>query len=341
MNMMSSPQRGSEAFLIRNSALQRAQAEGAPTTTLTIPRRHFLGAIGAVVAGFGAAGLLGAEPPKDNIRLGMMLQGASAAELQERARAIAAAGFDTVQVAFFFQPTAEELQSLARTLNDLKLKTVAFGTYFNLFRPDDTGFMGSSQAAMKLVAAHAGLFDCKQFVTWSASYSPQFGGAEPRNHTPEAVAQLHRAIRDVVLPVLDPIGGRVAFEPYFPHVLGTVELAKEVLAPFPADRVGLLLDPPNFITPALYPKREEELRRLFRELGDRIHLAHFKDMRLNSAGQSVDLPGPGGGEMSYPVLISEIRKLNRPLSCIIEHIKAEQAEMTKTKAWVENQLRQK
>ncbi|MGA2658845.1 MAG: sugar phosphate isomerase/epimerase family protein [Verrucomicrobiota bacterium] len=305
----------------------------------SISRRHFLGAVGTTVAGLGAAKLFGAQPPKDNIRLGMMLQGGSAAELQEKARAIAAAGFDTVQATFFFQPTAEELQSLARALKDLKLKTVAFGTYFNLFRPDDTGFMGSSQAAMKLVAAHAGLFDCNQFVTWSASYSPRFDGAEPRNHTPEAVAQLHRAIREVVLPILEPIGGRVAFEPYFPHVAGTVELAKEVLAPFPARRVGLLLDPPNFITPALYPKREEELRRLFRELGERIHLVHLKDMKLNATGQSVDLPGPGGGEMNYPLLISEIRKLNRPLPCIIEHIKAEPAELTKTKAWVENQLR--
>ena len=255
--------------------------------------------------------------------------------------AIAAAGFDTVQVTFFFQPTAEELQSLARMLKYLKLKTIAFGNYFNLFRPDDTGFMGSSRAAMKLVAAHAGLFDCKQFVTWSASYSPRFDGTEPRNHTPEAVAQLHRALREVVLPILEPIDGCVAFEPYFPHVVGTLELAREVLAPFPANRVGLLLDPPNFITPALYQKREEEVRRLFRELGERIHLAHFKDMKLNPAGSSVDLPGPGGGEMNYPLLISEIRKLNRPLPCIIEHIKAELAEMTKTKAWVENQLRQK
>ena len=45
----------------------------------------------------------------------------------------------------------------------------------------------------------------------------------------------------------------------------------------------------------------------------------------------MDLPGPGGGEMNYPLLISEIRKLNRPLPCIIEHIQAEPAEMTKTK----------
>lgn len=307
---------------------------------ISFSRRKFLGAAGATVAGFGTNTLCGAQPANANIRVGMMLQGGSAAELQEKARAIATAGFDTVQVTFFFQPTAAELQSLARALKDLKLKTVAFGTYFNLFRPDDTGFMGSSQAAMKLVAAHAGLFDCNQFVTWSASYSPRFDGAEPRNHSPEAVAQLHRAIREVVLPILEPINGRVAFEPYFPHVLGSVELAKEVLAPFPARQVGLLLDPPNFITPALYPKREEEMRRLFRELGDRLHLAHFKDLKLNPAGKSVDLPGPGGGEMNYPLLISEIRKLNQPLPCIIEHIKTESAEMVKAKAWVENQLRQ-
>jgi len=44
--------------------------------------------------------------------------------------------------------------------------------------------------------------------------------------------------------------------------------------------------------------------------------------------------------MNYPRLISEIRKLDRPLPCIIEHIKTEPAEITKTKAWVEKQLRQ-
>lgn len=304
-----------------------------------ISRRHFLGAVGATVAGFDAASLLGAEPPPDRLRLGMMLQGGSATELQEKARAIAAVGFEAVQVTFFFQPTAAELQALARTLQDLRLKTVAFGTYFNLWRPDDTGFMGSSQAAMKQVAAQAELFGCKQFVTWSASYAPRFDGADPRNHTPEAVARLQRAIREVVLPILDPMEGRVAFEPYFPHVVGTLELAKQVLAPFPADRVGLLLDPPNFITPALYPQREAEMRRLFRELGERVHLVHLKDLKLNPDGQRVELPGPGGGEMNYPLLLAEIRQLHRQLFCIIEHINAERAEMTKSKAWVEQQLR--
>jgi len=309
-------------------------------TTSTISRRRFLGAVAATAAGLRPARLFGAEPGKDNLHLGMMLQGASAAELHQKAKAIAAVGFDTVQVTFFFQPKAEELQSLARALQDLKLKTAAFGTYFNLFHPDDTGFMGCSQAAMKTVAAHAGLFGCQQFVTWSASCAARFDGADPGNHTGEAVAQLHRAIREVVLPVLEPIGGRVAFEPYFPHVAGTVELAKEVLAPFPVRQVGLLLDPPNFITPALYPKRDEELRRLLRELGERVHLVHLKDMKLNAAGSGVDLPGPGGGEMNYPLLIAELRKLKRPLPCIIEHIQAQPAEMTKTKAWVERQLRQ-
>jgi len=82
--------------------------------------------------------------------------------------------------------------------------------------------MGSSQTAMKLVTAHAGLFECNQFVT-SASHSSKFDGTDPRNHTGEAVAQLQRNIREVLLPILEPISGRVAFEPYFPHVLGTVE----------------------------------------------------------------------------------------------------------------------
>jgi sugar phosphate isomerase/epimerase len=307
----------------------------------TISRRQFLGTMGATaVAAGGLPKLLAGEPTEDNIRLGMMLQGGSVADLQEKAERIAAAGFERVQTTFFFTPTADDLKTLSHTLERLNLKTVAFGTYFNLFRPDDTSFMGSSRATMQLVAAHAELFGCKQFVTWSGSYAAKFAGDDAGNHAPEAVAHLHRAIREVLLPVIEPIGGRVAFEPYFPHVVGTPELAKEVLAPFPADRIGLLLDLPNFISPDLYPKRDEELRRLFRELGDRIQIVHFKDMKLDPTGRSVDLPGPGGGEMNYPLLVSEIRKLNRPLDCIIEHINAEPTEMSKTKAWVESQLRQ-
>ncbi|MHC1769170.1 MAG: sugar phosphate isomerase/epimerase family protein [Verrucomicrobiia bacterium] len=302
----------------------------------TLSRRHFLTTLGATVAGMGTAAVCGAPP--DNIRLGMMLQGGSAAELHQKAKAIAAVGFDAVQLTFFFQPTADEVQSLARVLKELKLKTVAFGTYFNPFRPDDTSFMGASLTAMQTIAAHAAQFDCQQFVTWSGSYASGFGGEDLRNHTSAAVLQLRGMIQQFLLPILEPISGRVAFEPYHPHILGTLELAKEIFAPFPAQQVGLLLDVPNFISPELYPKREEEMRRLFRELGDRIHLAHFKDLRLNPSGTSVDLPGPGGGEMNYPLLISEIRKLDRPVPCIIEHINADPEEMTRTKAWVEKQL---
>jgi sugar phosphate isomerase/epimerase len=306
----------------------------------TISRRHFLGTVAASAVAAGGVGQLSAgEPAGDNLRLGMMLQGGSAAELHERAKTIAAAGFERVQVTFFSQVTADELKTLARTLSGLKLKTVAFGTYFNLFRPDDRGFMGSSRAMMQLVAGHAELFGCKQFVTWSGSYAAQFAGADPRNHTAEAVARLHRAIREILLPLLDPIGGRVAFEPYFPHVVGTLELTKQVLAPFPAERIGLLLDPPNFISPDLYARRDDELRRACRELGDRIQMVHLKDMKLNPTGRSVDLPGPGGGEMNYPLLVAELRRLHRPLDCIIEHIPPELAVMSRTKAWVEARLR--
>ncbi|MBM3859352.1 MAG: sugar phosphate isomerase/epimerase [Verrucomicrobia bacterium] len=302
---------------------------------MMISRRHFLATVAATAA---AGKLWGAGRTKDNIRLGMMLQGASAAELHEKAKAVAGAGFDTIQLNFFFQPTADELVSLARALNELKLKTTAFGTYFNLFQPDNTGFMRSSIAAMKLVAAHAGLFDCRQFVTWSGSYATKFRGEDLRNHTPEAVAQLHRAIREVVLPVIEPINGRVAFEPFYLHVVGTPELARKVVEPFPVSRVGLVLDPPNFVSPAQYPKREDLMRRLFPEIGDRVQVVHFKDFKLGDKGDRVDLPGPGDGEMDYPWFISEIRKLKHPLPCIIEHIKPDPAEMSKKKAWVEARL---
>lgn len=307
---------------------------------LTTSRRHFLGAVGAAaVMGQSFAGLLRGEPARDNIHVAMMLQSGTAANLQKQAHDIAAVGFDSVQLSFFFEPSLDELKAVAETLNSLKLKVAALGTYFNLFRPDDTSFMGSSQKTMQLLAAHPDLFGCRQFVSWSGTYAPQLGGIDPRNHTREAIAEVHRAIREILLPIIEPIDGRIAFEPYHPHAVGTLEGAKKIFAPFPANRIGLVMDPPNYVSPKLYPQRQEVLLRLFRDLGDRVHLAHFKDLKLNAATGSVDLPGAGTGEMDYPSFIAEIRKLRRPVACIIEHIPAEPAVMQKTKAFIEAQLR--
>lgn len=299
-------------------------------------RRRFL-----ITAGAAGSAVIAGEPARDNLHLGMMLQGASAEILLKQAGSIAGAGFDTVQLTFFFEPAADELKALAETLGKLRLKVAALGTYCNLLRPDDAGFMGCSVRTMKLLAQHAGLFGCRQFVSWSGSYAPKFAGTDPRNHSPEAVSDLQRAIREVILPVLEPVDGRLAFEPYYRHVLGTVDLAKQIFAPFSAERIGLVLDPPNFISPELYSKREEEMRRSFRELGDRVHLVHFKDLKQHPDGTRVDLPGPGGGEQNYPLFVSELRQLRRPLTCVIEHIKAEPEVMAKTKAWVEARLSQK
>ena len=76
--------------------------------TAMISRRHFLGAIGATAAAAGGlTRVLAGQPAKDTIRLGMMLQGGSAAALQANAKAIAAVGFKSVQLTFFFHPTVD------------------------------------------------------------------------------------------------------------------------------------------------------------------------------------------------------------------------------------------
>ncbi len=56
------------------------------------------------VAASGLSKLHAGEPAKDTIRLGMMLQGDSAADLQEKAKRIAAVGFQRVQVTFLLPP---------------------------------------------------------------------------------------------------------------------------------------------------------------------------------------------------------------------------------------------
>ena len=68
----------------------------------TISRRHSLGTMGATtVPATWLSKVFAGEPAKDNIRLGIMLQGDSASDFQEKAERIVAVGFQRVQVTFF------------------------------------------------------------------------------------------------------------------------------------------------------------------------------------------------------------------------------------------------
>ena len=78
------------------------------------------------------------------------------------------------------------------------------------------------------------------------------------------------------------------------------------------------MDPCNYFRPEELPQMQPMLEDMFRRLGDRIVIAHAKDVKAAPSG--TDLPAAGLGVLDYPLFLRLLAKLNRPLDLVIEHL---------------------
>jgi len=57
---------------------------------------------------------------------------------------------------------------------------------------------------------------------------------------------------------------------------------------------------------------------MFRRLGDRVVVAHAKDVRASADG--TDLPAAGQGVLDYPLFLRLLAGLDREVYLILEHL---------------------
>ena len=57
---------------------------------------------------------------------------------------------------------------------------------------------------------------------------------------------------------------------------------------------------------------------MFRRLGDKIVVAHAKDVA--AAAEGTDLPAAGRGVLDYPHYLGLLAGLDRPIHLIVEHV---------------------
>jgi len=260
-----------------------------------------------------------ARPDFGHLRLAVAVQGGSPEQLGEEAKWAKSAGFERVQLSLWMQePQDEDLQLMHAALEEHGLRAVVFGTYINPLDPGNSGYMGASQEAMGALARNAGVFGANLFVAWSGGYHARFSAGDPRNATGEAMDALVSATNDL-LASIDVCAGRLAYEPYYPDILGSPARYAEFFGRMGATRrVGMVMDPPNFVQPAQYPERTAIMEEAFRLPADRIFVAHLKDIAPAPDG-GIALPGPCDGTMNYDLYLTRLASLGRPIDCVIEH----------------------
>ncbi|MBI3911398.1 MAG: sugar phosphate isomerase/epimerase [Armatimonadetes bacterium] len=273
----------------------------------------------------------------ENVRVGLMVGGAMPEALRAAAEAARAAGVRHCQLMLRVSDlTPDALRSAGDILNRAGLENVATSCYLNPLDPNNGAFMGYDGAALASMAQHADALGARAFTTWSGGYGRVWSDADERNASAEALHVLVQAARSL-LALLDQCEGQILFEPFHRHILGSPERCRAFFDLANEPRLQLVMDPPNFVPDGQIDSLPTLMNRAFDLLGDRVGLAHLKDIS-QGPDRRVGYPGPGDGVMDYPVYLRRLRNLNRPVDAIIEHVSPD--EYAKAVAFVREQWEQ-
>ena len=139
----------------------------------------------------------------------------------------------------------------------------------------------------------------------------------PENATEEGYQQC-RAAFEKLARAAEKTGAIISIEAYWRNIIGSIERAERLFRDVPSPALKLVMDPCNYFRKEELPQMQPMLQEMFQRLGDRIVVAHAKDVK--AAADGTDLPAAGQGVLDYPLYLRLLARLNRPLDLIIEHL---------------------
>ncbi len=268
------------------------------------------------------------------MKLGISIELYKMSELEEKVAAAAACGFKNCQM--FLREVEVTEKNVARVSevcrsNGLEIGPV--GAYANPLRPEVTT-MGCNMEKAKRVIELLPMFGSNEIAMWSGSYAEDVLAYSEGNFEKAAIQKLARTSEEI-LKLLESVNGTLIFETYYTQVLRDVSSVQALLNLVKSDRVKVIIDPPNYISPEEYPKRQERMIELVDRLHTNIGAVHFKDFRLLEDG-TWDYPGPGGGIMDYTLLMQKLKEYDYRSWGIIEHVTP--AQYASAKSFVESHI---
>ena len=295
-------------------------------------RRTFLQGTAALALG-GAAGPAWAThlrtKARKNFRLGIAASVYGKLPLEEAARRIKADGFRSVLTNFAFadvkfdplQPDWATAEKIAGTLEKQGIAIAAIHGYYNVVDPD-VQRRQRNEARMEFFLRNGKRLGCQFVSTESGTFNAKSPWLEsPENDTEEGYRQCRAAVERWAR-LSEKTGSVLTIEAYWRNVIGTIERAERLLREVNSPALKLVMDPCNYFRPADVPKMKAMLNDMFRRLGPHVAIAHAKDVNNTPSGQQ--LPGPGKGDLDYPLYLQLLAELDRPIDVLIEHLKIEE-----------------
>ncbi len=110
----------------------------------------------------------------------------------------------------------------------------------------------------------------------------------------------------------------MSIEPYWRNVIDSVERTERLFRDVASPGLRLVMDPCNYPRKEDLPQLKPLIENVFQRVGDKIVVAHAKDVA--PAAEGTDLPAAGLGVLDYPHYLRLLAGLDRPMPLIVEHV---------------------
>ena len=253
-------------------------------------------------------------------RLGIFARVFRRPSADEVALAVAAAGFDLVQLNLnsFGLPTipdvdAVDFASIRGSFDRSGVAIWGLSATYNMIAPDRAKRATSTRAATALIARAPELGATAVTLCTGTRDPDDIWRAHPDNADPSAWRDM-RATLDELLPAAAAAGVRLGIEPEGANVVRDAHAAARLLAELGAEaaHVGIVLDPANLLTQATIGRQRDILTTAVDLLGEFVICLHAKDVVTSGYAAA------GSGDLDYGLVFELAGRLPHRVPTIIQ-----------------------
>jgi sugar phosphate isomerase/epimerase len=287
-------------------------------------------------------------------------------DLETTAKTIRGLGFNTVQLDLHFkdidlsagQITDEKARRVADTFRDNDLPICAISGYTNITHPD-LDERRRRVDYLKEIIRNARKFGTPYVISESGTFNTESDWvADPKNKTQEGYDTAREVLADLAQTAHDH-GAVFLLETYVNNVIGSLEETVRIFNDVQGPGIELLMDPTNYFETYNIDQMDSVLNEVFDTVGDRVRIAHAKDVKRSGDDKSekhadigdadaleshtfrgvgeIELPAAGLGELNYDLYLQRLSEKSPNVPLIIEHL--DESDVPRAKQFVDGVLK--
>ncbi|HIY66771.1 MAG TPA: sugar phosphate isomerase/epimerase [Candidatus Agrococcus pullicola] len=287
-------------------------------------------------------------------------------DLETTASKIRQLGFNTVQLDLHFkdidlsagQITDAKAKRVRDTFRDHDLPICAISAYTNIVHPD-LDERRRRLDYLKEILRNARKFGTPYVISESGTFNTESDWVHhEKNKTEEGYQTALEVLGELAQTAYDH-GSTFLIETYVNNVIGSLEESERVFKDLNHPGIELLMDPTNYFETHNIDNQQEVLGAVFDSLGDRVKIAHAKDVKRSGDDKSekhadigdsealeshtfrgvgeIELPAAGLGELDYDYFVQRLSEKSPNVPLIIEHL--DEADVPRALAFVKDVLK--